>query len=64
MIALLNMEILADVVRFYGQNLKPDTITKQFNTVKMWQETHSKMNSFDVMFILLLHILLILVKKS
>ena len=53
MIALLNMEILADVVRFYGQNLKPDTITKQFNTVKMWQETHSKMNSFDVMFILL-----------
>ena len=53
MIALLNMEILADVIRFYGQNLKPDTITKQFNTVKMWQESHSRMNSYDIMFVLL-----------
>ena len=51
-IALLDMDILADVVRFYGHNLKPDTITKQFNTVKMWQETHSEI-TYDIMFILL-----------
>jgi hypothetical protein len=50
--ALLEMEILADVIRFYGKSLKPDTITKQFNTVKMWQETHSEIN-YDIMFILL-----------
>ena len=50
--ALLEMEILSDVIRFYGTSLKPDTITKQFNTVKMWQETHSEIN-YDIMFILL-----------
>ena len=51
-VALLEMETLADVIRFYGQNLKPDTITKQFNTVKMWQETHKEIR-YDIMFILL-----------
>ena len=51
-VALLEMEILSDVIRFYGQNLKSDTITKQFNTVKMWQETHNEI-SYDIMFILL-----------
>ena len=51
-IALLEMEILSDIIRFNGEKLKPDTITKQFNTVKMWQETHSEI-TYDFMFLLL-----------
>ena len=51
-IVLLEMEILSDIIRFNGEKLKPDTITKQFNTVKMWQETHSEIN-YDIMFTLL-----------
>ena len=41
--ALFEMEILSDVIRFFGQNLKPDTITKHFNTINMWLDTHPEL---------------------
>ena len=50
--AIFEMEILSDVIRFYGQALKQTTITQQFNTVKMWLEAHQEI-PFDVIIILL-----------
>ena len=50
--AIFEMEILSDVIRFYGQNLKPNTITQQFNTIKMLLETHQEI-PFDGIIVLL-----------
>ena len=41
--ALFEMDILSDLIRFYGQNLKENTITQQFNTVKMWLPSHNEL---------------------
>ena len=52
LVTLLEMEILGDVIRFYGKNLKPDTITKHFNTINMWLETHSEIPSESLLALL------------
>ena len=52
MVALLEMEILGDVIRFYGKNLKPDTITTHFNTINMWLETHIEIPSEHLLLLL------------
>ena len=50
--AIFEMEILSDVIRFYGQNLKQNTITQQFNTIKMLLDTHQEI-PFDGIIVLL-----------
>ena len=50
--AMFEMEILSDVIRFYGQALKQNTITQQFNTVKIWLDAHPEI-PFDVIIVLL-----------
>ncbi len=50
--ALFEMDILSDLIRFYGQNLKENTITQQFNTVKMWLPSHSEL-PYDAIIVLL-----------
>ena len=49
---LMELNVLSDVIRFYGKKLKQDTITKHFNTIKMWFETHMDMQKIDVIILL------------
>ena len=50
--SLMELNVLSDVIRFYGKKLKQDTITKHFNTIKMWLETHSEMQTIDLIILL------------
>ena len=50
--ALFEMDILSDLIRFYGQNLKENTINQQFNTVKMWLPSHNEL-PYDAIIVLL-----------
>lgn len=40
--AIFEMEILSDVIRFFGHALKPTTVVSQFNTVKDWIKDHQE----------------------
>ena len=50
--SLMELNVLSDVIRFYGKKLKQDTITKHFNTIKMWLETHIEMQKIDLIILL------------
>ena len=49
---LMELNVLSDVIRFYGKKLKQDTIVKHFNTIKMWLETHDEMQRIDLIILL------------
>ena len=49
---LMELNVLSDVIRFYGKKLKQDTITKHFNTIKMWFETHDELQKIDIIILL------------
>ena len=49
---LMELNVLSDVIRFYGNKLKQDTIIKHFNTIKMWLETHNEMQKIDLIILL------------
>ena len=50
--SLMELNVLSDVIRFYGKKLKQDTITKHFNTIKMWLEMHPEMQKIDLIILL------------
>ena len=50
--SLMELSVLSDVIRFYGKKLKQDTITKHFNTIKMWLDAHSEMQTIDLIILL------------
>ena len=50
--SLKELDVFSDVIRFYGKKLKQDTITKHFNTITMWFETHLDMRSINLITLL------------
>ena len=50
--AIFEMEILSDVIKFYGNKIKEKILIQQFNSVKMWLKAHPEL-PFDSIILLL-----------